>query len=110
MLSNADDGYLIPLLDRMGWRFDAVLSSEMAHAYKPLPVPFRQVLQMLGVCPVESVYVGDTQFDDILGASKVGMKTVWVNRNEVPPDPNLPAPDRQVKSLTELPNILERMC
>ena len=109
VLSNADDGYLLPLIDRMGWKFDAVLSSEMAHSYKPLPAPFRQVLHMLDVPPEEAVYVGDTQFDDILGASGVGMRTVWVNRKWSSPDPHLPEPDRQVESLAELPGILEEM-
>ena len=40
MLSNADDDYLFPLIESVGWEFQAVLSSEMARAYKPLPSPF----------------------------------------------------------------------
>ena len=109
VLSNADDGYLLPLLDRIGWKFDAVLSSEMVHSYKPQAAPFRQVLHMLDVPAWEAVYVGDTQFDDVLGASGVGMRTVWVNRKGASPDPHLPELDRQVESLTELPGILEEM-
>ena len=36
ILSNADDGYLSPLLSKLGWKFAGVVSSESARAYKPL--------------------------------------------------------------------------
>ena len=109
ILSNADDGYLLPLLDRLGWKFDAVLSSEGARAYKPLPGPFRQILGKLGVGPEEAVYIGDTLFDDILGAQGVGMKAAWINRHGSPPDPQLPKPDYDMRSLHELPALLQEV-
>ena len=106
VLSNADDGYLLPLLERLGWRFDAVLSSEKARAYKPLPSPFEQVMEVLGVGPQEAVYVGDTMYDDVLGAKNVGMRAVWVSRDGAEADHRYPRPDYQVRSLRELPGIL----
>lgn len=107
ILSNADDGYLFPLLDRLGWRFEAVLSSEGARAYKPLPSPFRLIMGKMGVCAEESVYVGDTQYDDILGAKGVGMRAVWVNRRGESPDPKLPEPDYEIRNLNDLPGLLQ---
>lgn len=106
VLSNADDAYLIPNLRILGLDFEVVLSSEQARVYKPLPGLFHQVLTMLGVSPGESVYVGDRQYEDVQGASQVGLNTVWVNRAGVPPDPNLPKPLYQIKSLLELPGLL----
>ena len=108
ILSNADDDYLNPTLERLGYQFEAVLSSETARAYKPHPAPFHRIMEMLGVVAGECVYVGDNQFDDVQGANGVGMRTVWVNRNGSPLDPKLPVPDYQVRDLTELPQILER--
>ena len=108
VLSNADDGYLFPLLGRIGWTFEGVLSSEGARAYKPLPSPFRQIMDKLGVGPEEAVYVGDSLFDDVLGAQGVGMRAAWINRQAAPPDPDLPMPDFEVRNLKELPGILER--
>ncbi|MCE2464371.1 MAG: HAD family hydrolase, partial [Dehalococcoidia bacterium] len=58
VLSNADDNYLFPLLDRMGWKFEAVLSSEGARAYKPLPAPFREIMDRMRVGSAEAIYVG----------------------------------------------------
>ena len=106
VLSNADDSYLMPLLSRLGWKFDAVLSSEGARAYKPLPSPFKQVIAMLGIAPQEAIYVGDTLYDDVVGAKGVGMRAAWVNRHGALPEPQLTMPDYQVRSLKELPEIV----
>ena len=106
VLSNADDNYLFPLLDRMGWKFEAVLSSEGARAYKPLPAPFREIMDRMGVRPDEAIYVGDTLYDDVVGAKGVGMRAVWINRHGMSPDPQYLSPDYEIKSLNELPEIL----
>jgi 2-haloalkanoic acid dehalogenase type II len=106
VLSNADDDYLLPAVKRLGFKFDAVLSSEGVHAYKPQPALFEEILRRLGVTSQESVYVGDKQFEDVKGASQVGMGTVWINRAGAPLDANLPAPDHQISNLLELPRLL----
>ena len=106
VLSNADDAYLLPLLDRIGWRFEAVLSSEGARAYKPLPRPFSKIMEQLGVEPEEAVYVGDNPFDDILGAKGMGMKAAWINRKGLPPDPQYPQPDFEIRNLGDLVQVL----
>ena len=108
LLSNADDGYLFPVLESTGWKFEAVLSSEGALAYKPHPGPFHQILGMMGVAPEEALYVGDTLYDDVLGAHGVGMRAAWINRHGAPPDPQMPTPDFEVSSLTQLPEILQK--
>ncbi len=107
ILSNADDGYLLPLLRRYGLEFEVVLSSESVGAYKPHPKPFLQALDRLGLPPQETLYVGDNAFDDILGAHGVGMGTVWVNRNGQEYDTAYPAPDYTIADLRELIHILD---
>ncbi len=106
VLSNADDRYLIPNIHLLGRSFEAILSSESARCYKPLPQLFQTMLRRLSVAPSESVYVGDKQFEDVQGASGVGMHTVWVNRAGADPNPALPTPEFQISSLLELPAIL----
>ena len=107
LLSNADDDYLLPNLEDLGVEFEAVLSSEQARIYKPLPGLFRLMLQTLGAAPDEAVYVGDQQFEDVQGAASVGMNAVWINRAGVPADPELPAPAFEIRSLMELPGLLK---
>ncbi len=106
VLSNADDDYLLPNLAQLGLDFEAVLSSERARMYKPLPGLFLEILRMLDVTPEESVYVGDRQLEDVQGAGSVGMPAVWINRSGVPMDPQLPEPACQIRSLLELPALL----
>jgi len=106
VLSNADDGYLMPNVAGLGLNFAQVLSSEEGRAYKPEPGLFQEMLRRLDVTPSEAAYVGDRQFEDVQGAGSVGMPTVWINRTDAPLDPGLPKPDHQIKSLLELPRIL----
>jgi 2-haloalkanoic acid dehalogenase type II len=107
VLSNADDGYLYPLMERIGWKFPVVLSSEAVGAYKPMPAAFERVLDELGVGAGEAVYVGDTLYDDVLGSRGVGMRSAWINREGAAHDPMMPVPDFEIRSLAELPALLE---
>ncbi len=106
ILSNADDSFLKPLLEAMPLPLDVVVSSEAVSAYKPHPVGFQRILEVLQVAPREAVFVGDTVYDDILGAQRVGMRTVLVNWSGTPVDTSLARPDYQVTNLTQLLDLL----
>ena len=107
LLTNADTGFIQPLLQRHGLSFDAVVTSEMAGAYKPDQRVFRRVLREAGVSPEEALYVGDTLLDDVHGAKLAGMPAAWLNRNGADRDPELLAPDYEVTGLNELMEVLE---
>lgn len=107
LLSNADDGFLLPNLELLEAGFETVLSSEQAQIYKPRPELFQLMLERLGVSPGETAYVGDRQLEDVFGATQAGMHPVWINRDNRPLDPNLPTPSHQILSLLELPKLLE---
>ncbi|MFH1140296.1 MAG: HAD family hydrolase [Chloroflexota bacterium] len=105
VLSNADNDSLCPLLRRHGLKFDAVVTSEDARAYKPHPRIFHLILEALGVPSAACLFVGDQQYDDVHGAHAAGMRSVWLNRNGTQPDPHLARPDYQVANLTEVLDI-----
>ena len=107
LLSNADDGFLLPNLELLEVGFDTVLTSEQAQIYKPRPELFQRMLEQLGVSPEETVYVGDRQLEDVLGPTQAGMHPVWINRDDRPLDPGLPTPPHQISSLLEMPKLLE---
>ena len=107
LLSNADDDYLMPNLELLGLNFEAVLSSEKARIYKPLPEFFRKMLNTLNVSPEQSIYVGDRQLEDVQGATEAGIHAVWLNRSAKSADASLPEPAHQIISLLELPGLLE---
>lgn len=102
LLSNADNKALDPLVAMHGLKFDQVVSSETARAYKPVATAFQFMLDRLRVPASECVYVGDSQHDDVQGATRMGMQTVWVNRNRGTLDARLPEPDHEISELGAL--------
>ena len=106
ILSNADEGFLLPNLELLEVGFETVLTSEQAKIYKPRPELFQLMLAQLGVTPEETAYVGDRQLEDVLGPAEAGMHPVLINRSNTPLNPDLPTPPHQISSLLELPKLL----
>lgn len=106
VVSNADAGHLAAALALNGLSFPVVVSSESARCYKPAPGIFHEALQTLDVSPVEALYVGDSQEDDIVGARAAGMPVAWINRRGESRKPHIPEPDHELTSLEELPGIV----
>lgn len=57
--------------------FDCVVTFDDTNERKPSPIPFQKVLELLNVKGEEALMVGDWAERDMVGASKVGMKTVF---------------------------------
>ena len=86
-------------------QFDAIVISGAVNKRKPSPEIFKRTLKVLGVSASETVFVGDTLDADVEGAKAVGMKAVYIERRiEKVEDIR---PDQTIKSLSELPMVLE---
>jgi len=57
--------------------FDVVLTHDDTGEYKPNPAPFELVLDRLGIAPEEAMMIGDWPERDIVGASELGIRTVF---------------------------------
>jgi putative hydrolase of the HAD superfamily len=57
--------------------FDTVIAFEDTGERKPSPVPFRLVLERLGIEPTEALMIGDWPERDIAGAGELGIYTVF---------------------------------
>lgn len=57
--------------------FDCVVTYDDTGERKPSPAPFQKVLDTLGVSGSEALMIGDWAERDVVGATKVGMKTVF---------------------------------
>ncbi len=60
--------------------FSFAFASADVSASKPAPDIFHAALDRAGVRANESIHIGDHLVDDIHGAGRVGMHTIWVNR------------------------------
>ena len=85
----------------------AVYSSEIAWT-KPHPEAFLAAMAAIGVSdPSSCVFVGDRPFDDIYGAARLGMRTVFIPHSGLPPYEGA-VPDAVISRLAELPGLLDR--
>lgn len=57
--------------------FDHVVTFEDTGKRKPSPEPFQKALDLLGVSPGEALMVGDWAERDMVGASQLGIRTVF---------------------------------
>jgi FMN hydrolase / 5-amino-6-(5-phospho-D-ribitylamino)uracil phosphatase len=98
---NADVHYI-----GIGHLFDFVVTAAGAGMSKPAPGIFHAALEQAGVPAQRSMHVGDDATRDVVGASRVGMRTVWVNPR-LSPWPGGRTPDAVVRSVAELEGVLE---
>ena len=56
--------------------FDVVVAFDDTQTHKPAPLPFEVALGRLGLKPEEVMMVGDNRERDVLGARKLGIRTI----------------------------------
>ena len=106
LLSNADDDFLTACLARNSLEFDTIVTSEQAGAIKPDPAIFLHLARKLDLPPHQILYAGDNPVPDVLGPSRAGMLSAWVNRPGRRKPRNVPQPDIRVRSLSDLVPLL----
>jgi len=106
VVSNADHGHLTSALSNNNLTFHLVISSETARCYKPNPGIFHDAIKELNADPEKTLYVGDSQEDDLVGTDRASIHVAWINREGSKRRDNIPEPTYEIKSLTELPGIL----
>lgn len=86
-------------------QFDAVLSVEDAGVFKPHPRVYQLAVDRLGIA-ASAISFQSSNAWDAYAASAFGMRVVWCNRYGQRRE-RLPGnPDREIKSLSELPALL----
>ena len=63
--------------------FDAIVTFHDTGMHKPSPEPFEKISSLLKVPPKNSLMVGDWPERDVIGAKKLGMKTVFAKYGDV---------------------------
>ena len=99
MLKAAVEGAGIPHL------LDAVLSVEEVGIYKPHPRVYQLAVERLGL-EAGAIAFQSSNAWDAWAASAFGMRVVWCNRYDQRPEKLPGGPDREIRSLAELPALL----
>ena len=85
--------------------FDEIIISGAFGKGKPAVEIFEYALNQLKIEKEEAIMVGDNSMTDILGASRLGMRSAWLNRHGK--DRNHVTPTYEIKSLHELIGIVQ---
>jgi 2-haloacid dehalogenase len=82
---------------RLGAPIDLVVTAQDVESYKPAPAHFEEFARRTGVQDSGTwVHVACSQFHDIAPAHRLGVPSVWINRD------GLPADDRPAVTLPDL--------
>jgi putative hydrolase of the HAD superfamily len=87
--------------------FDHIVISGAFGKGKPDPAIFEHALELMGLHKDEVIMVGDNLMTDILGASRAGIKSVWINRHNK--ERNEVVPTYEITHLEELYPILAEL-
>ncbi|MDE2229454.1 MAG: haloacid dehalogenase type II [Alphaproteobacteria bacterium] len=90
---------------KIGPLLDAVLSVEDVGVYKPHPRVYQLAVDRLGI-ERNAISFQSSNAWDAYAASAFGMRVVWCNRYGQRPERLPGKPDREIKSLAELPQLL----
>jgi len=107
ILSNGTPAMLHQVVANSGLEttFDAVLSVDAAGIFKPAPRVYQLAADHLGLAKEEIGFVSSNGWD-AAGAKAFGFQVFWVNRADLPVEELDAMPDAVLKSLDDLPAML----
>jgi len=107
IVSDIDTWMLEDNVRRTGLPIRHVVTSEREGTYKAMAdsTMFQVAARLLGCAPRDIVHVGDSSAD-IIGARRAGARAIWLNRPGIQRPMTMPAPDGEIYTLAELPNVL----
>lgn len=88
--------------------FDIVLTFDDTKERKPSPVPFKMALKQLDINPDEAIMVGDWPERDVVGASQVGIKTIFARYGDTADIKNSGA-DWEVDDIYKVVHIVDEL-
>lgn len=107
ILSNGSPAMLSAAVDAagIGPLLDVTLSVEEVGVFKPDPRVYQLAVDRLG-CSASAIAFQSSNGWDAYAASAFGLTVVWCNRCAQKPERLPGAPDREVRSLAELPDLI----
>jgi 2-haloacid dehalogenase len=106
ILSNTDRDFIEASMQRIGVPIElAVVASEIG-SYKPAHAHWLRFDEETGVSRDRHVHVAQSHVHDIVPATELGLRTIWINRRGQTGDP---PPTRELSDLGRLPDTLDEL-
>jgi 2-haloacid dehalogenase len=80
VITNCDDDLFARSNERLGVRFDWIVTAQQAGGYKPSVRPFDVAFATIDVPRERILHVAQSLFHDHVTAKRIGMTTVWIDR------------------------------
>jgi 2-haloacid dehalogenase len=106
LLSNTDRDLIEASQRQLGVPVDLAIVAQEVGSYKPAHGHWERFFDATTADRERHVHVGASLFHDIAPARELGLRTVWINRLEEPPEPK---PDRELTDLSNLPDTLDEL-
>jgi 2-haloacid dehalogenase len=81
ILTNCDEDLFATTLPKLPVQFDLVVTAEQVRSYKPDLAHFRRFAELTGATRANWIHVANSWVHDILPAARMGLRSVWVDRD-----------------------------
>jgi len=106
ILSNTDRDFIEASIERIGVPFElAIVASEIG-SYKPGHRHWLRFFEETGASRDGHVHVAQSHFHDVVPATELGLRSVWINRYR---ESHELSPTRELPDLSRLPDTLDEL-
>jgi 2-haloacid dehalogenase len=105
-LSNTDRDLIAASERRLGVSFDIVVTAEDVQAYKPAKAHWERFFEVTTADRAQHVHVAQSHFHDVVPATELDLRTVWINRLG---EQGEPRPTAELPDLAGLPDTLDAL-
>jgi 2-haloacid dehalogenase len=107
VLTNCDNDLFELTRPKLGVELSELVTAEQVGSYKPQLRHFREFARRTGATRQNWVHAANSWVHDVAPASRLGLITLWVNRDGSDHDPTLAS--AVVSSMAELPPVVRRL-
>ena len=104
ILTNCDDDLFATTRTRLPVPFDVVVTAQQVGSYKPDLGHFRAFADKTGVSKADWIHVANSWVHDILPAARLGLRSVWVDRDGTGHPAKLA--ERRITAMRRLPETV----
>jgi len=106
VITNCDTDLFARSNQRLGVKFDWVITAEQLGSYKPNPRNFELAREIIGGPPERHLHVAQSLYHDHVPAHAMGLSTAWINRRHDRPGsgatpPTVASPDFVFDSMAD---------
>jgi 2-haloacid dehalogenase len=111
IISNTDDELFAETKKKLAVTFDPIVTAQQVKSYKPSHRNFEEALRRAGLPKEQVLHAGQSVLHDVIPATEMGLRTVWVNRPSIRPGAGAAkaavcVPTFEVSSVAELADLL----